>query len=273
MSTNETGGNESDGEPFECPECGRVFDSETGMKIHYGKSHDGSIAGVAVDCRNCGSTIRRNKNWAESTDNHFCSMDCLSDHGRVDVTCPGCGDVASKKKSTVENSENNFCSHSCRSVYNARIYNTEDPESKELVECDQCGDEYEKYSYRVGRYSRQFCSKQCKYDFYSESGWYSGENAPNWAGGITRFRYGRNWQTQRKRRLESDNYECVVCSMTNETHKSRYSKSLHVHHIIPRSKFMTDDEFDYERANRLDNLVTLCHPHHKEWEGIPLRPQ
>ncbi len=57
----------------------------------------------------------------------------------------------------------------------------------------------------------------------------------------------------RKARTEAfarDGRECVKCGETD---------SLEAHHIIPCDNGGSDD---------LDNLITLCHPCHKEWEWI-----
>jgi 5-methylcytosine-specific restriction endonuclease McrA len=62
--------------------------------------------------------------------------------------------------------------------------------------------------------------------------------------------------------------------MSNEEHKEVYGKALHVHHIERKESFRDKNgELDYERANRVENLITLCNKCHGRWEGIPLRPQ
>lgn len=61
--------------------------------------------------------------------------------------------------------------------------------------------------------------------------------------------------------------------MTNDEHRERHGESLHVHHIRRINDFEEDGEINYEKANNLNNLVTVCRKHHVKWEGIPLRPQ
>ena len=48
---------------------------------------------------------------------------------------------------------------------------------------------------------------------------------------------------------------------------------LHVHHIRPLSSFSnTGEKVNFERANRLENLMTVCVEHHHLWERTsPLR--
>jgi len=101
---------------------------------------------------------------------------------------------------------------------------------------------------------------------------YTGEEAANWQGGYEEY-YGPNWPKQRRKRLDRDGWECVVCSVSNEEHKNRIGTSLHVHHIQPMREFKEENTVDYESANDVENLITLCQSCHNKWEGIPLRPQ
>lgn len=102
---------------------------------------------------------------------------------------------------------------------------------------------------------------------------YTGEKAANWKGGHTKY-YGPNWNEQRQKRLERDDYKCVVCGISNEEHKERKGNSLEIHHIQRKASFVDENGVvDYERANRIENLITLCSVCHKKWEGIPLRPE
>jgi len=95
----------------------------------------------------------------------------------------------------------------------------------------------------------------------------AGSDNPNWRG--DHRDYGPNWYEQRRAARERDGFECQVCGISDST----LDYELDVHHIRPRRKFTTESgEFDYEAANRLDNLVTLCRSCHNQWEGIPLRP-
>lgn len=66
----------------ECPTCGDSFDSESGMKIHHAQAHDESIAGVSVECENCGNSFRKRQYEFEIYDSHFCGDDCRIKHTR-----------------------------------------------------------------------------------------------------------------------------------------------------------------------------------------------
>jgi 5-methylcytosine-specific restriction endonuclease McrA len=91
-----------------------------------------------------------------------------------------------------------------------------------------------------------------------------GANHPNWRGGGSHA-YGPNWVSKRSQTRRRDAYTCQDCGLreTNRAHD--------VHHLVPLRSF----DGDYETANRLDNLVTLCHPCHMAREvvlGYKLRP-
>jgi len=104
----------------------------------------------------------------------------------------------------------------------------------------------------------------------------SGPDHPHWKGGYGDISYGPNWYKQRKRALERDDFECQMpgCTIDREAHHERWDRDLNVHHITPLGTFIdADGVLDYERSNRLENLVTLCQRHHMMWEQFaPLQP-
>ena len=69
---------------------------------------------------------------------------------------------------------------------------------------------------------------------------YSGKKNPRWLGGTVAYR-GSDWDIQRKKAAERDNYTCQICFAIPE--------KINVHHIIPYRK---------TQNNSLDNLITLC---------------
>lgn len=101
---------------------------------------------------------------------------------------------------------------------------------------------------------------------------YTGEEAARWQGGYERY-YGPSWPEQRQKRLKMDGWSCVVCSLSNDEHIEKHGNGLHVHHIRPLRQFKEPEGVDYESANEIENLITLCQVCHNEWEGIPLRPE
>lgn len=88
--------------------------------------------------------------------------------------------------------------------------------------------------------------------------------------------YGANWAAQRQRALTRDDYVCQTpgCEITDEQHRDRYDRGLHVHHIQPLRTFFEDGAIDYDEANALNNLVSVCIPHHSRWEqASPQTPE
>jgi len=69
------------------------------------------------------------------------------------------------------------------------------------------------------------------------------------------FYQSKHWKETRADVLERDDHECQACGKEED---------LHVHHIQPVSA--GGPRFE------LNNLVTLCDTHHREWEGLYLRP-
>src|SRR3990167_3563496 len=77
----------------------------------------------------------------------------------------------------------------------------------------------------------------------------SGENSPNWKGGISREPYGRGWNNILKESIRlRDNYKCQVCFVPQE----ELNDSLSVHHI---NEIKTDLS--------PSNLISLCRCCHK----------
>lgn len=89
--------------------------------------------------------------------------------------------------------------------------------------------------------------------YYSENRLFSGENSGTWNGGKLTY-YGPNWLSQRRAARKRDKYTCQRCGIK----EAEYGKELSVHHIIP---FVV--EKNYEIANDLENLVSVCEPCHR----------
>lgn len=123
------------------------------------------------------------------------------------------------------------------------------------------------YQSRFGSWSEAV--REAGYEpVWGQSGFPSGKDHPGWRGGHKRY-YGPSWNKQRKQRLEKDNKRCQNCGMENLEHINEFGYSLHVHHIVPFRKFGVEN---HREANRLDNLITLCHDCHIVYEGTGLKP-
>lgn len=81
--------------------------------------------------------------------------------------------------------------------------------------------------------------------------------------------YGPNWQEQRRKALERDNYRCRTCgAAADEEEGATRGRSLHVHHLRPFRDFgyVPQRNEQYVQANRLENLITLCPTCHRRAE-------
>ncbi len=83
--------------------------------------------------------------------------------------------------------------------------------------------------------------------------------------------YGPNWQAQRQKALQRDQFRCRMCGaalLGPEGESAMSGRDLHVHHIRPFRDFdYTPGRNDnYLQANRLENLITLCAACHRRAE-------
>lgn len=185
-----------------------------------------------------------------------------------EYTCEWCGESGVKSQIN-DRDEHQFCGQECYHAWRAENLVGENSPAwegrKAVVQCDTCGVRTEKHMVNLEKRDNVFCSKECHDEHMA--GRYKADRPQS------DIPYGPNWEIQRERRLEKDGYECVACSISNAEHIDQYGVSLHVHHITPIRRFFDGRQLNYERANRLENLVTLCSSCHGRWEGIPLRPQ
>lgn len=151
-----------------------------------------------------------------------------------------------------------FCSNQCRSEYGAQQPrpSKQKPETMKVDRvCEICGEHFTSNIYQITlRGGGKYCSRACKYKARIEQ--FSGENNPNYKGGVTKdkqyFR-GNNWDRQRRQAIKRDNRECQVCGS-----RGNVFNRVGVHHIKPYRLF----DGDFESANQLSNLITLCRTHH-----------
>jgi len=68
----------------------------------------------------------------------------------------------------------------------------------------------------------------------------------------------QQYRQRRKQAIVRDQARCISCSWT-EARES--AKQLHVHHVVPRRLFNSDDT-----ADSAANLVCLCSMCHGSWE-------
>lgn len=108
---------------------------------------------------------------------------------------------------------------------------------------------------RAGKDARRgvqrFCSPPCAYAWIREHP----EWNPRFRGGHAQD-YGRNWSSQASATRKRDGYRCADCKLEQRR------PALDVHHRVPLRKF----NGDFDLANDLGNLVTLCRSCHGRWE-------
>lgn len=256
------------------------------MKAHHAQVHGESIAGIVVECDECGEEHRKLKSAVENSDNDFCSRDCMNSYikGREREThwkmpekyrdreylhelyhdkglsSPEIAEKAGVTKTTVLDWMQRL-DIDRRSVDAGEEHLQYD---RVQVECDICGEALSRVPYQMEQNEHHFCSHECAAEWRAEN--YIGEGSPNWNGGSPIYEtYG--WKEARKEAFEEYGEYCNACGMEREDHAELFGEDMHVHHIQPIATF--DDPSD---GNRLENLVPLCRRCHYEWEGVPLRP-
>lgn len=218
---------------------------------------------------------------------------------RVSVECANCGDDLERLKSDIANKGNVFCSDDCLAEYRSGKYSGEGNPMSTLqkVECEACGDSVLRAKWQRERAAlfycdncwgdstvqkeceecdalfevppaldhQRFCSYQCAGDWRSEN--ITGEDHPRFKEGEFPRYYGPNWRKQRRRARLRDDQTCQHCGLTREESLDEHGEVLSVHHKTAIREFVDDGELDYEQANRLENLVTLCRSCHAITEG------
>lgn len=227
-----------------------------------------------VNCDYCGEEFEQPQHKIDRNDNQFCSQDCYHDWrsedweppnwngGKVDVECENCGDGFEVYPYRADSAR--FCSRKCKDGYMAGKTGEDTPAwngSKETFNCKICGCDFEEYPYRN---DREYCSEGCYREASKEL--FKGDNNPVWRGGWEWY-YGANWDEQRKSAIDRDCQTCQDCGK----HANEMDRSPDVHHKKRIGWFK--EEYDepewWKKANRLDNLVTLCPSCHKkrEWSS------
>lgn len=270
-----------------CPECSESFSSEKQMKQHYGRTHKGSIAGVELNCENCGDKFRVRP--ARKDEARFCKKDCADEwlkgensplyKERPTKQCARCSATFYPKNWRVDVAK--YCSRQCANGYvdlttECVVCSTEfDPppyrwnrsenlycspecqsigrQSRIEFECDHCGDIVEKVPSRRRYDNHHFCNQECSRQYFT------GRNHPLYNGGatLTTYRvllhwYDPRWGVAVKRSRYAADHRCAVCGKRFQGH------NLHTHHIVPVLSGGTNADY---------NRVVLCGEHHQKAEA------
>lgn len=165
----------------------------------------------------------------------FCCRECWLEHKKKDnviVECNRCKSPIELRISVFNKSKSKIfhCNRECQ--------------KEPHINCDWCGESFYKKPSEIS--ITNFCSKKCC------TAYQVGEGNPNWRGGHERY-YGSDWNSQRNKARKRDNNTCQDCGKTDDY------RLLDVHHIIPFKIFGLKN---HKEANRLSNLITLCHTCH-----------
>lgn len=208
------------------------------MHTHYGWMHEGSLARSTYECDQCGDEYNQYDYRNEKKEREFCSDGCYRNWRSENIV----GE-------------------------NHPLWSGGDVE----IECRVCGETVYRRRAYVDNRENQFCGYECYGKWRSEN--ITGESHPRYKPDKEDISYGQNWHRQRERCLGRDGYECRTCEMSREQHLEKYEKDLNVHHIKKLRSFDTGDGINYEAANSLSNLITLCYSCHQMWEDMDIRPQ
>lgn len=251
-------------------DCSSSFESAKGRNTHEGRIHGLSKDAEIVDCKGCGSEVKKDASKSSRNDSNFCSRSCFNDwkarqSSKSTLICRNC---SSEFEGYDREYRNFFCSKNCYHEWQRNNgFEGEDHPLWKRKECvcrhENCQREFYVSNSRFSGETAHFCSDECRRDWMSNGDnapykvgddppRYTGESHPMWRGGHESY-YGSNWRKMREKTLERDNYVCVVCGRGEDV----LGRQPDVHHIIPLREFKEPED-----ANYLDNLVTLCNKHH-----------
>lgn len=234
--------------------CGRIVKHP---RARYIKGHVAEPGRASVNdrlpatCALCGAAILVHR-WRLDrfgADNVFCCREHqVTKNAKAawkPLVCEECGTTFVAKPSQKQG-QHVFCSLRCSAIYRNRATAT-------YVTCEHCGKTYRTSPSIVRKNEHFYCSRACRANAIM------GANNPAYRSGWGRRReYAGNWRRQRRAAILRDGGRCQVCGKSPK--RARY---LHVHHIRPAYLF----DGDWESANALSNLVTLCATCHKRVES------
>lgn len=298
-------------EPYECPSCTDLFDTEQGMKVHHSMVHGESIAGVDCECVVCGNIFTVPPSTADGR--QYCSEKCMSEDydTQTVLTCEVCGGEYTVCASRKDDSR--FCSRDCSSKMLGK-----ERRDRVIVRCEICDTQLKRPRCEVEDREHHFCGHECYGEWVSENR--SGENCPSWKGGDRKVVCAACGSETTQTRNNYKKTERAFCdrgcfmewhseNMVGESHprwkggpapygagwnepKREAVRNRDGRECIDCGMTEADhvDKFgeklhvhhviparafdDPEERNAKNNLVTLCMPcHHGKWEGIPLAPQ
>ncbi len=200
----------------------------------------------SLTCPTCGEHFKQKIPPAKANRTHYCSRQCADYAMRItgrERPCPQCG----TKFETWVYRPTMYCSQVCQGKAHSK------PENQVTVYCKTCSKPYIVHKSFVEKRNTKYCSRECMGAGMSILK--RGENNPNYRGGSISYR-GPNWRRQSRRARKRDGYTCQICG------KKPKGRRCHVHHIKPYREFNDD----WQSANDLSNLITLCDSCHSSVE-------
>lgn len=260
--------------PMACPNCGSPKPNPSRSycgRVCSNKSRAASR--LSRTCEHCGAAFSVLASKLRSASARYCSKPCkwAAQPKPIERTCLTCGTTFVRRPSEVGTAtkRGDFCSHKCRPAH-------PNPKAVEIARsmglaniglrrhlkppielvCVQCRAAFTLIGHarqEVTRNNRRYCSTACWYEWLREHR----ELHPGFRGGRPSYPdYGPRWVQEAKAARERDGHTCFDCGL----HRKR--PLLDVHHRVPLRKF----DGNFELANDLGNLVTLCRPCHMKWE-------
>lgn len=238
---------------YTCKQCNKIFESYplAGHKPRQFCSDYCSKQSQRkyndTTCPTCGKVFApRLSRGGNKNPQIYCSIKCSQtiNINLIKISnCASCGKEFFIYKNKIRSgSKGIYCSKKCNDIGRRK------PESYTVKNCLNCHKEFTisklQIKYRNGG---KYCSNKCRFEYCI------GENHPVWKADKVIYDPGPNWHIQRHKALKRDKYTCQSCG---NSHKDKVR--IDVHHIIKCRLF----NGDYEKANDLSNLITLCRKCH-----------
>lgn len=237
---------------------------------------------VSKVCEHCKTKFAVPNRRHESV--KFCSRECKTAAGWLDLTCVTCGDAFKRKRSDQKRTALPYCSRDCYLKAMPGMPRKREPDY--FKTCEHCGDGYKVVKSRLD--ISRYCSKECQ---VASPTWRArssevqqGERHWRWAGG--NYETGKGYIRHKRKVLGQEAFtfnhrHVVLQAMLNECPdhpfivtvdgKKALNREIDVHHI------------DRQRANNeLSNLLAVTKDAHAQihhrgkkpepWECWPSNP-